>query len=87
MLDPQLGEVLIDGQNVKDLKFDSFRRHITIIPQNGNLFNDTIQFNLLYGQPDASYKDVIEVSKKCQLHDVVMVISLKELDLENAKEV
>ena len=69
---------MIDGQNVKDLTFNSFRKHITIVPQNGNLFNDTVQFNLLYGQPDASYKDVIEVAKKCQLHDVVMVILLKK---------
>lgn len=52
--DPVDGEVLIDGQNVKDLTFESFRKHIVVVPQNGILFNDTIEQNLRYGNPDAT---------------------------------
>ena len=44
--EPAEGDVLIDGQNLKDLKFDSYRKFISVIPQNGILFNDTILFNL-----------------------------------------
>lgn len=51
--DPDCGAVLIDGQNVRDVKMNSFRKHIAIVPQNGILFNDTIGFNLRYGNPDA----------------------------------
>jgi ABC-type multidrug transport system fused ATPase/permease subunit len=44
--DPTEGQILIDGQNIKDLHFDTFRKYISIIPQNGILFNDSILFNL-----------------------------------------
>ena len=44
--DPSEGKILIDGQDIRELKFDSFRKYISIIPQNGILFNDTILFNL-----------------------------------------
>lgn len=74
MLDPQKGEVVIDGQNVKDLKLKSLRKYITIIPQNGNLFNETVLFNLLYGRPDATFEEVVDICKKCHLHDLIMVI-------------
>jgi ABC transporter ATM len=43
---PEKGRILIDDQDISDLKFDSFRKYISIIPQNGILFNDTILFNL-----------------------------------------
>ena len=46
MYDPVEGRILIDGQDLKDLKFESFRKYISIIPQNGILFNDTILYNL-----------------------------------------
>jgi len=75
LIDPVSGDILVDGQNVKDLKMNSLREHITIIPQNGGLFNNTILFNLLYGKPNATIDEVIEVAKKCQLHDLVMVTS------------
>lgn len=40
------GRILIDGQDTADLKFESFRKHIAMVPQNGVLFNDTILYNL-----------------------------------------
>jgi ABC-type multidrug transport system fused ATPase/permease subunit len=63
--DPEMGSILIDGQNVKNLKFESFRKYISVIPQNGILFNDTLEFNLRYGNPDATMDEIIEVAKKC----------------------
>ena len=61
-----------DTQDLRELKFDSFRKYISIIPQNGILFNDTILFNLQYGNPDASMEEIIEIAKKCEIHDKVM---------------
>jgi ABC-type multidrug transport system fused ATPase/permease subunit len=58
MYDPEEGRILIDGQDLKDLKFDSFRKYISIIPQNGILFNDTILFNLQYGNTEASLEEI-----------------------------
>lgn len=65
--------MLIDGQDLKNLKMSSLREHITVIPQNGVLFNETILFNLLYGRPNATFDEVVEVAKRCQLHDLIMV--------------
>ena len=54
LFDPSKGNVSIDGQNLKDLQLKSLREKITIVPQNGLLFNDTIINNLRYGNPDAT---------------------------------
>lgn len=63
---------MLDGQNIKDLTFDSFRKYISIIPQNGILFNDTVLFNLQYANPDATLEEVVEIAKKCEIHDKIM---------------
>lgn len=70
--DPTEGQILIDGQNIKDLHFDSFRKYISIIPQNGILFNDSILFNLQYGNPDASREEIEDIAKRCEIHDSIM---------------
>jgi len=72
MYDPNEGRILIDGQDIKDVTFASFRNLISIIPQNGILFNDSIKFNLQYGNPEASMDEIIEIAKKCQIHDKIM---------------
>jgi ABC-type multidrug transport system fused ATPase/permease subunit len=54
MYDPEQGRVTIDGQDLRECKMESFRKLITVIPQNGVLFNDTVRFNLQYGNPDAT---------------------------------
>ena len=70
--DPIQGKVLIDGQDVKGLTFESFRKHIVVVPQNGILFNDTIENNLRYGNADATQEDLERVAKQCSLHDSIM---------------
>ena len=65
IFDPATGSVKIDGQDLKDVKFESFRKHISVVPQNGILFNDTIEFNLRYGNPDASDEEIHEICRKC----------------------
>ena len=61
IMDADEGQILIDGQNIKDLKVDSFRKRISIVPQNGILFNDTIRFNLQYGNTSATQEDIERV--------------------------
>jgi ABC-type multidrug transport system fused ATPase/permease subunit len=56
--DPSEGDVYIDDQNLKDLTFESYRKYIAVIPQNGILFNDTILFNLQYGNQEATLEEV-----------------------------
>lgn len=52
--DPEKGKIFIDGQDIRDLSFKSFRKYISVVPQSGNLFNDSILNNLTYSNPDAT---------------------------------
>ena len=61
----------MDGQDLRDLKINSFREKITIVPQNGILFNDTIANNLRFANPDATQDELEAVCKVCNIHDTV----------------
>ena len=56
--DPISGRVLIDGQDLRGLTFASLRGQIGLVTQDVLLFNDTIRYNIAYGRPDASEKDI-----------------------------
>lgn len=58
LLDPDQGEVLIDNQSLRDVTLQSLRSKISIVPQNGILFNDSILFNLQYGNPNATLEEI-----------------------------
>ncbi len=52
--EPTSGDILIDGQNIKQVSQNSLRRAIGVVPQDTVLFNDTIWENIRYGDPTAS---------------------------------
>ncbi len=52
--DPQVGSVLLDGVDVRDLPLDTLRAEIGFVPQDALLFSDTIAFNLAYGGADSA---------------------------------
>lgn len=64
IMDADSGKITIDGQDLKDLKIKSFRDRISIVPQNGILFNDTIRFNLQYGNLESNQADIEKVCKQ-----------------------
>uniref|UniRef100_A0A6B2L0L9 ABC transmembrane type-1 domain-containing protein n=1 Tax=Arcella intermedia TaxID=1963864 RepID=A0A6B2L0L9_9EUKA len=66
--DPDSGQILIDGQDIKNVNLESFRRHIGVVPQDLVLFNDTIFFNINYGSPDHPEK-VHECAQIAHIHD------------------
>ena len=72
IMDSDQGQILIDDQDIKDLKVSSFRDRISIVPQNGYLFNDTIRFNLQYGNLSASQEDIERICKECNIHNRIM---------------
>lgn len=65
------GKILIDGQDIRDVTQESLRRLIGVVPQDTVLFNDTIQYNIAYGNPSASLDKIIEASKSAQIHRFV----------------
>ncbi|KAE8791089.1 ABC transporter B family member 4 [Hordeum vulgare] len=61
--DPQAGEVLIDGVNLKDLRIDSIRRKISLVSQEPLLFMTSIKDNITYGKEDATIEEIKRAAK------------------------
>jgi ATP-binding cassette subfamily B protein len=66
------GKITIDGQNIKDVTQASLRAAIGMVPQDTVLFNDTIEYNIRYGRPDATPAEVREAARLAQIHDFVI---------------
>ncbi len=65
--DVQSGAILIDGQNIQDVTQASLRKAIGIVPQDTVLFNDTIGYNIGYGDPSATPDEVEEAARAAQI--------------------
>jgi ATP-binding cassette subfamily B protein len=57
------GKILIDGQDIAHVTFDSLRRQVSLIPQDPLLFHRTLEENILYGNVEASHDEVIHAAK------------------------
>ncbi len=68
------GKITIDGQNIRDVTQASLRAAIGMVPQDTVLFNDTIEYNIRYGRPDATPAEVREAARLAQIHDFVMTL-------------
>lgn len=62
------GSVKIDGQNITNVKADSIREKIAVIPQDNMLFHKTVMDNIRYGNATATDQDVVKASKKASIH-------------------
>jgi ATP-binding cassette, subfamily B, heavy metal transporter len=67
--DLETGAIFIDGQDIKACQQATVRRAIGIVPQDTVLFNDTIFYNIHYGNPAASENDVYAAAKLAKIHD------------------
>lgn len=65
------GEILIDGQNIRDVSLSSLRRAISVVPQDIGLFHRTIFENIRYGNPEATYEEVIQAAKEANVDEFV----------------
>ena len=68
------GTVTIDGQDIKDVTQSSLRAAIGMVPQDTVLFNDTIEYNIRYGKPNASVAEVREAARLAQIDDFIMTL-------------
>jgi ABC-type transport system involved in Fe-S cluster assembly fused permease/ATPase subunit len=68
------GKVLIDGQDIREVTQQSLRAAIGMVPQDTVLFNDTIEYNVRYGRPEASEAEVREAARLAQIHDFIMTL-------------
>ncbi len=69
--DVQQGRICIAGQDIRQVQQDSLRRSIGIVPQDTVLFNDTLAYNIAYGQPGAADTDIDQVVRAARLDQFV----------------
>lgn len=68
LIDPDEGEILIDGKNLKDHNLELYRKHIGYIPQESYLFSDTIENNIGFAIDQPTHDLVEEFAKKADVH-------------------
>ena len=71
LMDPTTGRVLLDGVDLRDVRFSSLRARVVMVPQEGFLFDDTLLANLRFGQPDATDDQVLLTLTELGLRDWV----------------
>jgi ATP-binding cassette subfamily B protein len=75
--DVRQGQVLIDGQDIREVTLDSLRQQIGIVSQEAFLFNGTIRENILYGRLDASEAEMMDAAKAANCHEFIMALPEK----------
>ena len=70
--DPNKGDIFIGGVNIKDLTLEDYNKMVSYVSQSNYLFNTSIMENVRMGNLNATNEDVIEVCKKCGVHDFII---------------
>ncbi|QED47900.1 ABC transporter ATP-binding protein [Cytobacillus dafuensis] len=70
--DVTVGDVLLDGINVRDIELQSLRKTIGIVQQDVYLFSGTVMENIRYGNPAASDEEIIAVATYANAHEFIM---------------
>ena len=65
------GVIRIDGQDIRRVTQSSVRRALGIVPQDTVLFNDTVRYNIAYGQTNASQEEVEQAARAARIHDFI----------------
>ena len=69
---PDSGSIRLGGNDISAYTTGSVRRAMAVVPQDVVLFNDTIGYNIRYGDLTAPWDDVVDASRKARLHDSIM---------------
>ncbi|MCL5103945.1 MAG: ABC transporter ATP-binding protein/permease [Armatimonadetes bacterium] len=65
------GRILVEGQDVRNIKTQSLREQIAMVPQETILFGGTIAENIAYGRPGAPNDEIVEVAKAANAHEFI----------------
>ena len=72
------GAILIDGQNIANIKQESLRAKIGMVTQDTSLLHRSIRDNLLYGKPDATEEEMIRAAQQAEAHEFILGLSDNE---------
>ncbi|CAI7771322.1 unnamed protein product [Closterium sp. NIES-53] len=71
LYDPSEGSISFDGTDARELKQESLRQAVAVVPQDTVLFNDSIRYNIAYGRPSASVAEVDRAAGQAKLLDAI----------------
>ncbi|ETB56415.1 hypothetical protein YYC_05564 [Plasmodium yoelii 17X] len=71
------GNIYIDNKNIQNINLYTLRKNISVVPQDTILFNNTISYNIKYGNFQCTDKEMIEASIKAELHDKILTMENK----------
>ena len=72
--DPDEGQILIDGHDLRELRIRDLRKLIGVVTQESILFNDTVYNNIAFGVEDTTEEQVIAAAKVAHAHDFIMAM-------------
>ena len=70
--DVHKGKITLGGTDIRDIPYDELLDRISIVMQNVQLFDNTIEENIRVGKKGATKKEIIEAAKKARIHDFIM---------------
>ncbi len=71
LYDPDEGEILLDGVNVKDLSFEQIRKNVAMVSQETYVFIGTVAENIAYSNPNATREEIINAAMLASAHDFI----------------
>jgi ATP-binding cassette, subfamily B, bacterial len=75
LYDPNEGQILIDGHDIRDYSLESLRAQMSMVLQESILFTGSILENIGYGRPDATGIEIIEAAKDANAHEFISKFS------------
>ena len=70
--DPNEGSIRIDGVDLRSIRTQSVRQQVGLVLQDAQLFSGTVQENIAYGRPDASFDEILEAARAAHAHDFIV---------------
>ena len=70
--DPREGQITIDGVDLREVKQESLRRQLGIVPQEGFLFAGTVRENIAFGRPDATPEEIVSAAQAVGAHEFIL---------------
>ncbi len=71
---PKSGSIYVNNQNIREISQQSLRKIIGVVPQDTVLFNETIYYNISYGNPEASEQEIYEAAKNADIHEFIKTL-------------
>lgn len=69
--DPSSGVIRVDGHDVREVTLESLRRHICLVDQETFLFSGTIEDNIRYGRPTATFDEIVVAAQAAAIHEFI----------------